>query len=84
MAALDIVKLVVAAALVVAGVAGYYLLADQMLIVRILSVIAGIGAGAAVAWFTAPGREFAAYSAESVKPAMRMRAVVSQPPSMSC
>jgi len=66
MAAIDIVKLVIAAALVVAGIAGYYLLADAMLILRILSVIAGVAAGAAVAWFTAPGREFAAYAGESI------------------
>jgi preprotein translocase subunit SecE len=66
MAAIDIVKLVVAAALVVAGIAGYYLLADQMLILRILAVIAGFAAGVAVAWFTAPGREFATYAGESI------------------
>jgi preprotein translocase subunit SecE len=66
MAAIDIVKLVVAAALVVAGIAGYYLLADSMLILRILAVIAGIALGVAVAWFTAPGREFGVYAAESV------------------
>ena len=66
MAALDIVKLVIAAALVVAGIAGYYLLADSMLILRILSVIAGFAAGVAVAWFTAPGREFAVYAGESI------------------
>jgi preprotein translocase subunit SecE len=66
MAALDIVKLVIAAALVVAGIAGYYLLADMLLIVRVLSVIAGVALGAAVAWFTTPGREFAVYAGESV------------------
>jgi preprotein translocase subunit SecE len=66
MAAIDIVKLVIAAALVVAGIAGYYLLGDSLLILRILAVIAGVAAGAAVAWFTTPGREFAVYAGESV------------------
>ena len=66
MAAIDIVKLVVAAALVVAGIVGYYLLGDSVLILRILAVIAGIAAGAAVAWFSAPGREFAVFAAESI------------------
>jgi len=66
MAVIDIVKLVIAAALVVAGVVGYYLLGDSVLILRILSVIAGIAAGAAVAWFSTPGREFAVFAAESV------------------
>jgi preprotein translocase subunit SecE len=66
MGAIDIVKLVIAAALVVAGITGYYLLGDSPLILRILAVIAGIAAGAALAWFTAPGREFAVYAGESV------------------
>jgi preprotein translocase subunit SecE len=66
MAVIDIVKLVIAAALVVGGIAGYYLLGESLLILRILAVIAGVAAAAAVAWFTAPGREFAIYAGESV------------------
>ena len=66
MAALDTVKLVIAAALVVAGIAGYYLLGDSMLILRVFAVIAGFAAGAAVAWFSEPGRQFAVFAAESI------------------
>ena len=66
MAALDIVKLVIAAALVVAGIAGYYLLGDSMLILRVFAVLAGIAAGAAVAWFSAPGKQFGLFAVESV------------------
>jgi preprotein translocase subunit SecE len=62
----DIAKLTVAAALVAAGIAGYYLLGEQALVLRVLAVAAGIAAGAATAWFTAPGREFAAFGRESV------------------
>ena len=36
------------------------------MIVRVLSVLAGLGAGAAVAWFTEPGQRFAAFSQETV------------------
>ena len=66
MSAADIAKLVIAAALVVAGVVGYYWLAESALILRVLSVIAGLLAGAAVAWFTVPGREFAVFAGEAV------------------
>ena len=66
MNALDIVKLVIAGALLAAGIAGYYLLSEQALILRVLAVIAGTVAGAAVAWFTAPGKTFAAFARESI------------------
>jgi preprotein translocase subunit SecE len=63
---LDKIKLTLAVGLVVLGVWGYYWLVEQALILRILSVVAGVVAGAAVAWFSAPGREFALFAAESV------------------
>ena len=66
MNALDIVKLVIAGALVAGGIAGYYLLAEQALILRVLAVIGGTVAAAAVAWFTAPGRDFASFARESI------------------
>jgi len=66
MNALDIVKLVIAGALLAAGIAGYYLLSEQALILRVLAVIGGTVAGAAVAWFTAPGRTFAGFARESI------------------
>src|SRR5258705_5537783 len=66
MSAADIAKLVIAAGLVVAGIVGYYWLADGALILRVLSVLGGLIAGAAVAWFTVPGREFAVFAGESI------------------
>jgi preprotein translocase subunit SecE len=63
---LDKIKLAVAAALVVAGIAGYYWLGDSPLVLRILAVIAGIAAGIAVAWMSEPGREFAAFAREAL------------------
>jgi preprotein translocase subunit SecE len=66
MAAADIAKLVIAAALVVAGIVGYYWLADNALILRVLSVLAGVAAGAAAAWFSAPGRQFAIFAGEAI------------------
>ena len=63
---LDKVKLGIAVALVGVGVWGYYLLGEMAIVLRILAVAAGIAAGAVVAWFTQPGREFAVFAAEAV------------------
>jgi preprotein translocase subunit SecE len=66
MATTDIIKLIVAAALVACGIAGYYLLGDSALVLRILAVMAGIAAAAGVAATSAPGREFFVFSQESI------------------
>ena len=67
MNAADIAKLALAAALVVAGIAAYYWLGqDTLLVLRILAILAGLAAGAAVAYFSAPGREFMAFAGEAV------------------
>jgi len=63
---IDKIKLFVAALLVAAGVWGYYWLAEQALVLRVLAVVGGLIAGAAVAWFSAPGRQFGLFAAESV------------------
>jgi preprotein translocase subunit SecE len=62
----DIAKLVVAALLLAAGIAGYYLLGDIALVLRVLAVAAGIAAGAAVAAFTVPGRQFIVFAREAL------------------
>jgi preprotein translocase subunit SecE len=58
----DKAKLGVAILLVVAGLAGFYYFGEHALVLRVL---AGIGAGIAVGWFTAPGQEFYAFARES-------------------
>jgi len=62
----DKIKLAFAVLLVAAGLAGYYVLRDQALVLRILAVFAGIAAGVAVAWHTDPGRLFAVFAREAV------------------
>jgi len=62
----DKLKFALALALVAAGVVGFYLLAEQALVLRVLSVLAGVAAGAAVAWQSEPGRRFAAFARESI------------------
>ena len=62
---MDKAKLGIAILLVVAGVAGFYYFGEQALVLRVLYVLGGIVAGAAVAWFTAPGQEFFVFARES-------------------
>ena len=61
----DKIKIIVALALVAAGVVGFYYLAENAMIYRLLALAAGIFVGCAVAWFTQPGQEFFAFAKES-------------------
>ena len=68
----DTIKLVVAGLLVAAGIAGFYALGESALILKILAILAGLGAAAAVAWFTAPGKQFVGFAGESVGEAKKV------------
>jgi len=59
-------KFSLAVALVVAGVAGFYVLSGQLLVFRVLSVMAGLAVGGAVAWFTEPGQRFAVFVRDAI------------------
>jgi preprotein translocase subunit SecE len=62
----DKIKLVLAALLLAAGVAGFYYLGDSAAIVRLGAIVAGAAAGIAVAWFTAPGQQFLVFSRDAM------------------
>jgi preprotein translocase subunit SecE len=62
----DKIKLVLAALLLAAGVAGFYYLGDSAAIVRLAAIAAGAAAGIAVGWFTAPGQEFLAFLRDAI------------------
>lgn len=62
----DKLKFALALILIAAGVAGFYLLSEQVLVLRVLAVLAGLIAGGAVAWFTEPGRRFAVFLRETI------------------
>ena len=64
---IDKIKLAAAAVLVAAGIWGYYHLSESPLILRILAVAAGVLAGAAIAWWSEPGRQFAVFAGESIE-----------------
>jgi len=61
----DRLKVGLAIAAVVAGIVGFYLLGEQPTVVRVVSVMAGLVAGAAIAWFSAPGQRFFAVAKDS-------------------
>ena len=63
---IDKIKLAVAAGFVVAGIAGYYWLAASSILLRLASLVAGVAAGVAVAWMSAPVREFVVFAREAV------------------
>jgi preprotein translocase subunit SecE len=68
----DQLKFALAIALLVAGLAGFYVFSDQIMAVRVLSVVGGLAAGIAVAWYTAPGRRFIVFANESVAEAKKV------------
>jgi preprotein translocase subunit SecE len=59
-------KFFIAVALLIAGVVGFYILDGQPSVLRVLSVMAGLAAGGAVAWFTEPGRRFAVFVRDAI------------------
>ncbi|NML29040.1 preprotein translocase subunit SecE [Zoogloea dura] len=62
----DKIKFALALVLLVAGVVGFYLLSEQAMVLRVLSVLAGIGLCASVAWKTEPGQRFGIFAKETV------------------
>ncbi len=69
---LDKIKLVIAVTLAALGVWGYYWLGEGDVLLRVLSVFGGLLAGCAVAWFTAPGRQFVAFAREAIVEAKKV------------
>ena len=68
----DKFKFALAVLLLVAGIAGFYLLANEAMILRVLAVLIGAGLAAAVAWQTEQGRLFFAFAKESTNEAKKV------------
>ena len=68
----NIIKLIVACLLVVAGIAGFYYLQGSAEVLRVLSVLLGMVLAAVVLWTSEPGKRFFVFSKESVGEAKRV------------
>jgi preprotein translocase subunit SecE len=62
----DKIKFWLAILLVIGGLIGFYYLGDSLMIVRVGVILLGLALGAAVAYTTAPGRQFYGFAQESV------------------
>ena len=69
---IDKIKLVLSALLLAAGIAGFYLLADKALVLRILAILAGVAAALAVLWTAPQGQAALGFLSESVAEAKRV------------
>ena len=66
------IKLLVAGLLLIAGIAGFYLLADKPTVVSILAVLAGLGASIAVLWTTPVGQQSLGFIGEAIVEARKV------------
>src|SRR4249920_2586938 len=62
---MDKAKIALSFACVVAGVWGYYYFSESAQVLRVLMVMGGLVAAGAVAWLSAPGKEFFAFAQEA-------------------
>ena len=62
----DKIKIVLALLVLVAGIAGFYLLANQPMIVRVLLVVGSMVLAGGIAWKTEPGQRFFTFASEAV------------------
>ena len=61
----DRAKVALALVAVAAGIVGFYVLAQQPMIVRLGSILGGVLVGALIGWFSGPGRRLLAFSQDS-------------------
>jgi preprotein translocase subunit SecE len=83
----DKAKVAMAVCAVIAGIVGFYFLADKPMAMRVGALVAGLLIAIAIAWTSQPGKNFIGFSKEAVretkkvvfptrKEAMQMTAVV--------
>jgi len=66
------IKLLLAFLLLAIGVAGYYLLSDKALVLRIVAVLAGLASAIAVLWTTPVGQQALGFIGDSVGEARKV------------
>ena len=68
----DKIKIAVAVALLIAGIAAFYYWSQSLMIIRVAAVIGGAAAAVVMVWTSAPGKVFFAYAQESIEEAKRV------------
>jgi preprotein translocase subunit SecE len=68
----DKAKVAFAIFAVVAGIVGFYFLSDKPTVMRAGALVAGLLVAIAIAWTSAPGREFLGFARESVREAKKV------------
>lgn len=68
----DKIRLLLALLLIALGVVGFYALQESAVVLRVLSVLLGVLAATGVFWTTASGKQFFAFSKDSVAEARRV------------
>ena len=68
----DKIKLLAAFLLVVAGIVGFYSLHDSAAVLRLASVLAGLGLAGVMVWTSQPGKRFFGFAKDSVAEAKRV------------
>jgi preprotein translocase subunit SecE len=63
----DKIKVVTAVCAVIAGVVGFYFLADKSTSIRAAALVAGLLVAIGMAWTSTPGRDFLNFAKESVR-----------------
>jgi preprotein translocase subunit SecE len=61
----DKIKLGLAVLLLMAGIAGFYLLSEHALVLRVLAVLTGVAMAIFVARFSGPGQQFFAFGKDA-------------------
>ena len=69
---IDKIKLVLSGLLLAAGIAGFYLLADKALVLRILVILVGLAAAIAVLYTTLQGKNALGFVGESINEAKKV------------
>ena len=69
---IDKIKITAAVLCIVLGLWAYYWFADTALVLRVLMVLGGLLAAGAVAYTSAPGKEFFAFAQESWQESSRV------------
>ena len=68
----DKIKFSLALVILAAGVAGFYLLSEQAMILRVLTVLVGFALAVVVAWKTEPGQRFLNFANEALVEARKV------------